>query len=219
MKKAHIIGVTVLLYLLLQGLVGYFFYLRYTSDVQEQITTGKLHFLNTYQTIFNIQRKIPNTIFESILNRPYLIEKIASANTDKQKKDTIRKGLYKILNPIYEDTLLPLEISQLEIYLKNGERLIQFQKPLKYGDTPLMKDSALQKVTSSQKFQEGISSTDNSIQYNYYYPIFSKGNFIGTFHLAVPLKTYTNEGLKSLQYTQGILLTQDKKSQNESIIK
>ena len=209
MKKIKLLSGIVIIYCILQGALSYFFYFRYTEDLNRHLKDSRQHFSSVYQTLIGEFRQVPKTVFEGMINLPYVVSLVEEANLPSSDKDLIRKKLFTSFNGFYTDTLKPLGFRQLQFYLKDGERLLQLFEPLSFGDTLLDTDDALAKVSKERTYQEGFSVTKTYQDYRYLFPLFSKNVFIGVVELSIPLEHFSSKVAKLLHSEEEIYYTRD----------
>jgi diguanylate cyclase (GGDEF)-like protein len=162
---------------------------EYYLEVQSELLVAK------YQTSYRYFKIMTNDIYTMYTqNRRLmlLLEKVEKADT--QKKETIKKKIYKLIGKNFR-RLNHMGIAQVNFYLP-GDQLFLKMDDIDYkadGDTPLNKNISL--ANKTKKIQEGFDASSKMLGLHFIYPLYStKQKYLGNIEIVYS----TRQILKSI---------------------
>ena len=123
------------LFILLE-IVGLLLIYRDYDNRISNFKSSRIQFLqNQYHATLKSYSLLTNTIFEEVLDQPDILSLVKRADDAKneQTKAIVRGQLFAKLNDTYQ-RLADKDFRQLHFHLPNGESLIRFHMPSKFGD-------------------------------------------------------------------------------------
>lgn len=153
------------------------------SDLESsQIQTLQNQYLATVKSY----SLLTNVIFEEVLDQPDVLLLVKRANDAKasQTKALVRGELFAKLNDIYQ-RLADRNIRQLNFQLLNGETLIRFHFPSKFGDNVLETRPSINFVNTAKVKIEGFEEGPSGPWFRYVFPLNFQGTHIGSLELGV----------------------------------
>lgn len=202
----------ILTYCFLQGILSYFFYIRYLNDVKDLASRSHAQFVTNYQNLLSSYRKIPQAVFEGNLNKNELTKQIFLANENSRKgKNTIKSYLLRNLSPSLEKIISETSISLIKIYMKNDEILLSIPQKYETKITP-----AALNMQNLQRPYESFEVVEDFRGYHYFFPLFYQDEFIATIEIAIDFKHFIDIAARSNKSSEQIILS--KKIPNLNIL-
>lgn len=121
-----------------------------------------------YQIINNKFKTVADTMFETIIDTPEVLQLVKDAYSEK--KDEARKELFLLLKEKYE-YFKKYNIRQLHFHLKNNESFLRFHRPGKFGDNLTGIRATVEWVNSNHKRIEGFEEGRIYNGFRYVFPL------------------------------------------------
>lgn len=193
----------IITYCFLQGILSYFFYIRYLNDTNDLASSFHAQFVTNYQNLLSSYRKIPEAVFEGNLNKDEFVKQIFLANENSRKgKNAIKSYLDRHLSPTLEKVIEKTSISQIKIYMKNDEILLSVPQKYESQITP-----AALNMQNLQREYESFEVVDEFRGYHYFFPIFYQDEFVATAEIAIDFKHFIDIAASSNKSSDQIILS------------
>jgi len=145
-------------FLLTSTLYYLFLSWNYEKKEKEYLSTYNKNIYNDYEIIHEKFSTVAQTMFQTTVNQPEVIELIEDSYKSQKDKDLAREKLYTLLIDEYE-YFKEHDLRQLHFHLKNNESFLRFHRPAKYGDDLSGVRSTVEWVNSTHAqvtgFEEG----------------------------------------------------------------
>ncbi|WP_373072734.1 diguanylate cyclase [Sulfurimonas sp.] len=126
-----------------------------------------------YHIIQHQYSSVAKTIYNTIINKPKIVDLLSFAYEGEKQKDIARKKLYDALVKDYE-YFKTHEIRQLHFHLRNNDSFLRFHRPQKYGDSLIGVRSTVEWVNKNKTMIEGFEEGRIFNGFRHVYPLFSK---------------------------------------------
>lgn len=149
--------------------------------------SSRIQFLqNQYHATLKSYSLLTNTIFEEVLDQPDVLSLVNKANDAKNRqiKAIVRGQLFAKLNDTYQ-RLADRNFRQLHFQLPNGESLIRFHIPSKFGDNLFKTRPSIRFVNTTKVKVEGFEEGPGGPGFRYVFPLNFQGMHIGSVELGV----------------------------------
>jgi hypothetical protein len=123
------------------------------------------------------------------------MEQASKAGTTEQA--VIRETLYNKLIRLY-NTAQNYNFSQIHFHLPNGDSFLRFHNVSEFGDSLLDFRASIRMVIDQKRIIAGFEGGRYLSGYRYVYPLFNKGNYVGSVELAVSATNIVTELYKSM---------------------
>ncbi|MGC8660534.1 MAG: cache domain-containing protein, partial [Desulfomonilaceae bacterium] len=184
------VGPLFIVLLIAGGLLIYQDYQGRISDLRE----SRVQVLqNQYHATLKSYSLLTNTIFDEVLDQPdilWMVKKAYDAKDDKTKA-IVRGELFAKLNDMYQ-RLVNKDFKQFHFQLPNGESLIRFHLPAKFGDRLLAIRPSIKFVNNTRFKVEGFEDGPGGPGFRYVFPLKFQGHFIGSVELGVSFEALQN---------------------------
>jgi len=187
------ISVGIILYVVLMAIIGYFYVDRYEREkslyLQNRLDTTDVQI----ESIKLAYDTIAKTTFETAINTPYIAGVIAkAAKGDEKIQKTARQELYSHLLGLYT-SLEEHNVRQLHFHLPGSISFLRFHRPGKFGDSLQGVRPAIDAVNRDHRSVDGFEEGRIFNGFRHVFPLFHKGEFIGTVELS-----YSFDAIKEL---------------------
>ena len=138
----------------------YYLVLQWNFEVEKEKFFHKYNknIIHDYNIIYNKYSSIANMMYNTIINKPEILNILVGAYGDQEDKNKSRDKLYKALIKDYE-YYKTNDLRQLHFHLKNNESFLRFHRPKKYGDSLTSFRETVEWVNENKKaihgFEEG----------------------------------------------------------------
>lgn len=188
-------GTSRLLYQLVLGLLalaevlGLFFLYRSWEDKQarylEQYSIG---LETTYRSSVSMYRLAMETFVNEAVNRPEILDLLSTANIPDETRQTEARGqLFRLLSPTYA-RLRARNVRQLHFHLQNGDSLLRFHDPAKYGDNLFADRPSVRLANQEQRIISGFEAGKLKSAFRYVFPLQHNTRSVGTVEVGVPFR-------------------------------
>lgn len=166
---------------------SFFIYKSYKmqKDIYLQTMTNNLEAL--YENNAYLLKEISNIIFDSYINKDNVIKIVANTSKIKDKKSEelkkLREKLYKELYEKY-NYMKNYGLQELHFHFSDYTSFLRFYRPEKYGDSLKGIRKSLEIVQETKKPVSCFEVGRVVHGFRNVYPLFYKGNFIGTVDVA-----------------------------------
>ena len=167
----------VLVFMVLQVLGFSFIYRDYNRRVSS-LKSSRIKILgNQYNATLNSYSLLTNTIFEEVIDQPEILSIVAKAYKSKDPKiRAIARGeLFARLNDTYQ-RLVDRNFRQLHFHLANGESLLRFHIPSRFGDNLFDSRPSIKFVNTAKVKVEGYEEGLGGPGFRYVFPLYFSGN-------------------------------------------
>jgi PAS domain S-box-containing protein len=174
------------LFILLE-IVGLLLIYRDYDNRISNFKSSRIQFLqNQYHATLKSYSLLTNTIFEEVLDKPDILSLVKRADDAKneQIKAIVRGQLFAKLNDTYQ-RLADKDFRQLHFHLPNGESLIRFHMPSKFGDNLFKTRPSIKFVNTAKVKVEGFEVGPGGPGFRYVFPLNFQGTHIGSVELGV----------------------------------
>ncbi|MCH8493616.1 MAG: diguanylate cyclase [Idiomarina sp.] len=147
--------------------------------------------------------RLANTVYESIILRPEVLDIVQRAQQGEAQADRARNDLYSELNTTYQ-ALRNADIQQLHFHTADNHSFLRFHRPSLYGDdlTPV-RPSVVQVNLTQQPFH-GFEEGRIFNGYRHVYPLVHNGTHLGSVEISSSLlnfkRAYEENGLDSVDF-------------------
>ncbi len=183
------------------------FNIKKTMYTGEKINDLQIQYKS--KLIFN--DKIIEALFDEILEDDYMKGLLAESNKGIEK-DQNREKLYNHYKEQFE-SFKERGIEQFQFHLSSGESFLRFHKPQRYGDNLLFRKS-IQKVIQSRQKVIGFEIGRYFEGFRYIYPLFFKGEYIGSVEASVKTSYLLEQMKEMLDARYNVILKKDEISKN-----
>jgi PAS domain S-box-containing protein len=176
----------VLIFIILQVLGFSFIYRDYDRRVSGLKNSRIQYLRNQYNATLNSYSLLTNTIFEEVIDQPEILSIVAKAYKSKDPKiRAIARGeLFAKLNDTYQ-RLVGRNFRQLHFHLANGESLLRFHLPSRFGDNLFESRPSIKYVNTAKVKIEGFEEGLGGPGFRYVFPLTFQGIHIGSAELGV----------------------------------
>jgi diguanylate cyclase (GGDEF)-like protein len=190
----------IFLFLLLFSLLllGFYFLLHWDFEKKKEdfLAAYEHNILIDYKIIYKKFSSLSETIFETTINKPEVLNLIARAY-DENQKDAERKALYEYLISDYE-YFKTNDLRQLHFHLKNNESFLRFHRPAKFGDDLTKARATVTWVNANHQSIEGFEEGKIFNGFRHVFPLVqhnSKGEkrYLGSVELSFSAHAIGNE--------------------------
>ncbi|MGO8879254.1 MAG: response regulator [Desulfomonilaceae bacterium] len=174
------------LFILLE-IVGLLLIYRDYDNRISNFKSSRIQFLqNQYHATLKSYSLLTNTIFEEVLDQLDVLSLVKRADDAKneQAKAIVRGQLFVKLNDTYQ-RLADRNFRQLHFHLPNGESLIRFHIPSKFGDNLFKTRPSIRFVNTAKVKVEGYEEGPGGPGFRYVFPLNFQGTHIGSVELGV----------------------------------
>lgn len=161
-----------------------------------------------YEAVTQMYRISIENYFQSSIMKPSILSILHQAKfADEKTKAPLRGSLYRLLYPLYHDTLLPFGIRQFHFHTILGESFLRFHAPTENGDPLADIRPSIKQANINKKTIIGFEGGRIYPGFRYVFPIIDKNNeHLGSVELSLPYDSIERELLKLLPYKNAILL-------------
>lgn len=124
-----------------------------------------------------------------------LMDQASQAGTTEQA--VIREALYNKLIRLY-NTAQNYNFSQIHFHLPKGDSFLRFHNVSEFSDSLLDFRPSIRMVIDQKRMIAGFEGGRYLSGYRYVYPLFNKGNYVGSVELAVSATNIVTELYKSM---------------------
>ena len=148
---------------------------------------------NQYNATLNSYSLLTNTIFDEVIDQPEVLALVKKADDAKneQMKAIVRGQLFAKLNDTYQ-RLADRDFRQLHFQLRNGESLLRFHIPSKFGDNLFKNRPSIKFVNTAKVKVEGFEEGPGGPGFRYVFPLNFEGTHIGSAELGVSFEALRN---------------------------
>ena len=141
---------------------------------------------NQFHATLKSYSLLTNTIFDEVIDQPDILWMIKKANDakDEQTKAIVRGQLFAKLNDTYQ-RLADKNFGQMHFQLPEGESLIRFHLPSRFGDKLFKIRPSIKFVNATKLKVEGFEEGPGGPGFRYVFPLDLQGQFIGSAELGV----------------------------------
>nr|WP_162139827.1 ATP-binding protein [Limisalsivibrio acetivorans] len=131
------------------------------------------------------------TWYEELVNRKEVVEIIESSLNDSHRRSA-RIKLYRHLYEFYE-RISKRGIRQLHFHMPNGNSLLRFHKPEKFGDNLISARYSVYLANTQKRVIRGFEAGKVVSGFRTVYPLISEGKHLGSVELSVPFELIRQE--------------------------
>ena len=145
--------------------------------------------LVAYNSIINTNKISAKSQYNNLLENKKVMQilKKFKDETNEEEKTYLRGELFRELNKKYQK-LKKLGIRQLHFHTHKGESLLRFHKPTKSGDSLIGIRKSIEYVNKEHKSFFGFEGGRIFPGFRYVFPIFYKGEHLGSVEFSVPFE-------------------------------
>jgi hypothetical protein len=155
-------------FLSLAGIFAYFLNYYENSEKAQILKSYDRFIQRDYKLIENKYGAIAKAMFETVVNKPDVLELMHEAYGDK--KDEARKDLYTMLFAEYQ-YFKTYEVRQFHFQLKNNESFLRFHRPELYGDDLTQFRPTVKWVNANNQAIEGFEEGKVYNGFRYVFPL------------------------------------------------
>lgn len=143
----------------------------YHQHRDEYLKAYNQNIYKDYQIIHKKFSTVARTMFESVLNKPAVLQLLAQAYGSEEKKAEARHKLKVLLDDEYE-LFKEQNLRQLHFHLRNNESFLRFHRPAKFGDNLTGIRSTVEWVNTHQQPISGFEEGRIYNGFRYVFPLF-----------------------------------------------
>lgn len=193
MKFLNKIKYFVIIFIILETVAICFLYDNTTTKNKLYLSKKTNELQIAYSAIISGYKRISQTVFDEIINKPEVITIFKDAYTsDGSQKNKIRNKLYKNLSVTYSDLNKNNSI-YIHFILPDCTSFLRFYKPEKFGDTLAKSRSSIKTVNLTKTPVNGFEIGSLYHGYRYLYPLFNKDAYIGSVEIGISSFALQNE--------------------------
>jgi PAS domain S-box-containing protein len=186
LARLHRLALGVLLLTELAGL--FFLYESWQGKQERYLEQYRVGLETTYRSSVNMYRLATETLINETVNRPEILETLARANTpDEEVQTQARATLFRELSPAYA-RLRNRNVRQLHFHLQNGDSLLRFHDPAKYGDNLFADRPSIRRANQEQRVITGFEAGKLKSAFRYVFPLRYQEQPVGTVELGIPFR-------------------------------
>lgn len=183
--------ISLLLFLALEIVAGYFFYQIYTNGqnayYERSIKEAQAKFSSTEHIFSVLSNDFFNNHGQDIARMIAAYEAASSA-----KKEKVRALLLKEFSEFHTNQkLLGLEV--FHIFDKEGRSILRFHQVEKYGDPIYKKRYSLRAMRKDFTYQAGLEIGLFKESFRFQFPLFYDGEFVGSYEYGIGFKAMARE--------------------------
>ncbi len=184
-KRRWLWWVTLLLFLLLTLLLGTLRRMVYQDKVSTIVHTETEAATQQIDLVKNHLWELAETFHKFKIDIPQITDIMAGALHAKtmQKRQALRKELFKLLDPSYK-YMKQFGLRQLHFHLPGPVSFLRFHRPSKYGDSLAGVREDLDWVNRNKKPIAAFAEGRIFNGFRNVYPIFKNGEFLGTVEIS-----------------------------------
>ncbi|MDD5157594.1 GGDEF domain-containing protein [Sulfurimonas sp.] len=126
--------------------------------------------IKSFEIVGSNFSRLSESIFNTAINKPYVLEKMIKAYGTQDEKNSARSELYEELFDEYT-YLRGLGIVQLHFQLRNSESFLRFENPEKYGDNLTYTRKSVEWTNANQTKTEGFEEGVFYNGFRYIFPL------------------------------------------------
>jgi len=185
--------------------IDYYIFWQYKSNKKTYLNEQYQLFTHIVKTSTVSLNNIADTVFYLKINTPEILQIIYKADKNKKDWKFLRKKLIKKLMPDY-NFLRKYGIRQLHFHLLNEISFVRFHRLDKYGDSLKHIRPSLMLVNKYKRIVRGFEEGRVFNGFRNVYPLFYRGEFIGSVEISFSAKAIINMIYKSYPAFYGLLL-------------
>lgn len=193
MKRVSKYALYIAIFIIVEIFIFLTSYQTFFNKKEDYFNNKNKYFQEEYKAVISTYELMADTIFNSIINQPDVINIFKDAHFAKEKrKNELRKKLYRLLEPYYKG-FTNQNLRQLHFHLPNSESFLRFHRPNKYGDNlkgfRSTVDLANQMHVFVRSFEEGRIFNG----FRYVYPLFDGDHHLGSVEMSVSFSAIENQ--------------------------
>lgn len=149
---------------------------------------------------------------EFVVNEVFGVEEVvnlfAEASNNPNRRDELRRLLYKRLSPAYQ-RLLSLGFKQVHFHFSDGTSFLRLHLPKRYGDQLFPIRESVRLANVEKRYVEGFEIGKHYNGFRYVFPITQAGVHLGTVETSVPFYSIENVLQEVLNLEYYLLLRKD----------
>ncbi|SFL44864.1 sensor domain-containing diguanylate cyclase [Halanaerobium salsuginis] len=188
-----------------------FLFYNYQIKLNEQeyfLDNNLTRIRNEVNLILNTYNTSANAIFNNIINSKEIKRTIKFGWEFEDRRDNYRFYLKNNLESLY-DNLNSYHIHQLQFNFKNGVSFLRMDRPDKYGDNLFELRETIRYVNQSKQKYFGFDQSRIFSDYSYIYPLFYKGEHIGSVEIGISFKAIAELLAKNFGGTNILIVKKD----------
>ena len=164
---------------------------------------------NVYHGLIDSYRDFSTAIYDNIIYQPKILELIKDYSiVDESEKAIIRKKLYNDLDFVYEVIKLK-NFGVFHFHTKNGESMLRFHKPQKFGDDLKEFRQSIKNITSNKTYCEGFEEGRIINSYRFLFPLNYEGEYIGSVEMSISMYDLLKEMENSTESHINLLVNKE----------
>ena len=143
----------------------------------------------TYRSSTNMYRLMTETIVNEAVKRPEVLNHMARIleQPDERMRAPLRGHLYQMLLPTYEK-LKAANVRQFHLHLPNGESLLRFHDPAKFGDLLFDTRPSVRMANEHLVAVAGFETGKLKSGFRYVYPLLHNSQHLGSVEMSVTFR-------------------------------
>lgn len=192
---------------------------RAQQQKEEYLASEMRAFEEKIDVVFTTYEQIANGFYQQTINQPEVLQLIGEINEANRNGEEKQLNLSQAIERPFSN-LQAMHFDHLRLFNRRGETIFSLHNQSVYEDIPYDKSLASQLV-ETQTFASYFEQDDISVSQRYLYPLFSDGDFVGSFELSlsvVSLATVFYELYPSM-YTGVMLNAQIEDEMDEEVLR
>ena len=188
-------------------LIVFIFSFEKEYNVNKHLETQSKLFNSVYQSTYKGYHAVADTVYDTILNKPKVIEILSQAQ-NHSRQDTLRKQLYLSLYHDYK-LLEKQYIGQLQFHLPNCISFLRMNRPDLYGDdlTPIR--PTIVNIAKTHQFIDSFEQGKLFNGFRFVYPLFKNNNYVGSVEISFSSLSILSKMMKDYDVLTNILHKKD----------
>lgn len=181
-EKSNFKLTLIILFILLSIITFILFNVEKRYKIQQYLDHQSQLFYNIYQSTYQGYHTLADTVYNSILNKPLIIDIMESAK-DSSKHQQLRNKLYSEISDNFH-FLEKKYIRQIQFHLHNGTSFLRMHRPELYGDDLGKIRPSIEYISKTHKSIDTFELGKLSNGFRFVYPIFKKDVYVGSVEIS-----------------------------------
>ncbi len=169
------------------GIIVFYTFFNYNPSISSTLAFRLHEETKNNNARISEYRKFSKSIFTRFINKEGILKLVNNYNhAGKDEKNIWRNQLHDSLGVVYEVMKLK-SYSIFHFHDPEGKSILRFHKPEKYADDLTRYRYSIKMMIKNHQYLEGFEEGRISNSYRFIYPLFYKGNYIGSVELSVSM--------------------------------
>lgn len=176
---------SVLIFVILEIILNLNVHYNRETNIESAIGSQISFIERNYDASITSYRSFSRAIYDNIINNPEILELVYEVN-NSPNPDVYRQELKNKLNYVY-GIIKYRNFRVFHFHDKNGNSLLRFHKPEKYGDDLKGFRISIADISKNHKYVEGFEEGRIINSYRFVFPLFYNGGYVGSVETSVSI--------------------------------